>query len=110
MSIFDKSVEAILQEAVALVGEFDNLSNKGKKIDLTDYFNTPKEIRLASSVLKNAGVKPPEVDLLRQIAVLKNQLAGCEDNAKQAKIRARIELLQIEFNMAIERIQHYRGK
>ncbi len=109
MSIFNKSVETILQEAFAR-GEFDNLANKGKRIDLTDYFNTPKEMRLASSVLKSAGIKPPEVDLLREIADLKNQLARYEDNADQAKIHARIGLLQIEFNIAMERIRQGRGK
>ena len=109
MSVFNKSVETILQESIAR-GEFDNLPNMGKKIDLTDYFNTPKEMRVSSSVLKSAGIKPPEIELLRQIADLKNQLASCEDNAKQAKIHARIEILQIEFNMAIERIQQQRGK
>lgn len=107
--MFNKTVEILLQEAMAR-GEFDNLPNKGKPIDLTEYFNTPKELRVASSVLKSAGVKPPEVELLREIAELKNQLALCEDNAKQAEIRGRIRYLQIEFNIAMERIQQQRGK
>ena len=117
MSIFNKSVESLIQEAIAR-GEFDNLPNKGKRIDLTDYFNTPEELRMASSVLKSARVKPPEVELLRQIADLKNRLAKCEDNATQAKtgaepcrsIQKRIEMLQIEFNIAMERIQQQRRK
>ena len=107
MSIFDKVVESLLQEAIAR-GDFDNLPNKGKRLDLTDYFNTPEEFRLASSVLKNSGVKPPEVELLREIAELKNQLASCQDNDEQAKIQERIQLLQIEFNIAMERIQQRR--
>ena len=36
-------------------GELDNLSGKGKPIDLTEYFATPEEACLANSVLKNAG-------------------------------------------------------
>jgi len=107
--MFNKTVETLLQEAIAR-GEFDNLKNKGKPLDLTDYFNTPEELRVASSVLKSAGVKPPEVELLREIAELKNQLALCEDNAKQAEIQERIRYLQIEFNIAMERIQQQRGK
>ncbi len=107
--MFDKTVESLLQEAIAR-GEFDNLSNKGKPIDLTDYFNTPEEIRLASSILKSSGVKPPEVDLLRQIAELKTQLADCQDSDQQAEIQERLQLLQIEFNIAIERIQQQRRK
>ena len=107
--MFDKIVESLLQEAIAR-GEFDNLKNKGKPLDLTDYFNTPEELRVASSVLKNAGVKPPEVELLREIAELKDQLASCQDNETQAKIEERIRYLQIEFNIAMERIQQQRRK
>lgn len=109
MAIFDKVVESLLQEAIAR-GDFDNLPNKGKRLDLTDYFNTPEEIRLASSVLKSSGVKPPEVELLREIAEHKNRLASSQDNAEQAKIQERIQLLQIEFNIAMERIQQQRRK
>jgi len=113
--MFKNTVESQIQEAIAR-GDFDNLPNKGKKIDLTDYFNMPEEFRMASSILKNAGVKPPEVELLRQIAELKNQLAACQDNDqhsyehRQVKIRERIEMLQIEFNIAMERIQQQRRK
>lgn len=107
MPIFDKVVESLLQEAIAR-GDFDNLPNKGKRLDLTDYFNMPEEFRLASSVLRNSGVKPPEVEFLREIAELKNQLASCQDNDEQAKIKERIQLLQIEFNIAMERIQQRR--
>ena len=109
MSLFDKTVESLLQEAIAR-GEFDNLKNKGKRLDLTDYFNTPEELRVAASVLKNSGVKLPEVELLREIAELKNQLASTQDNDQQAKIKKRIELLQIDFNIAMERIQQQRRK
>jgi len=107
--MFNKTVESLIQEAIAR-GDFDNLPNKGKRIDLTDYFNTPEELRMASSILKSAGVKPPEIELLQKIAELKNQLASCKDNDQQIKIRERIEMLQIEFNIAMERIQQQRGK
>ncbi len=107
MPLFDKAVESLLQEAIAR-GEFDNLKNKGKKLDLTDYFNTPAELRVASSVLKNAGVKPPEVELLREIAELKNQLASTQDNDTQAKLQERIQYKQMEFNIAMERLQQRR--
>jgi len=43
---FDKAVEASIQEAF-LRGDFDNLPGKGKPIDLTEYFNTPEDVRVA---------------------------------------------------------------
>jgi hypothetical protein len=67
---FDKIVEALIKEAQAR-GEFDNLPGEGKPIDLTAYFETPEEVRLAQSLLKNAGMISPEVQLLKEIAELR---------------------------------------
>ncbi len=55
---FDRIVEAIIKEAMEH-GEFDNLSGKGKPMDLTAYFDTPEEDRVAYSILQNAGIMPP---------------------------------------------------
>jgi hypothetical protein len=71
---FDKIVEALIKEAQER-GEFDNLPGKGKPIDLTTYFETPEEVRLVQSVLKNAGIKSPEVQLLNEIAGMRQILA-----------------------------------
>jgi hypothetical protein len=108
-SMFDKIVESLLQEAMAR-GEFENLPNKGKPLDLTEYFNTPEEFRVAASILKNAGIKPREADMLREIAELKEKLASTEDNGEQASIQERIQYLQIGLNLALERIQQQRRK
>ncbi len=95
-------------------GEFQNLPNAGETIDLTDYFNTPKELRLAASVLKSAGLKPHEAELLENIAALKKELEkhpNTPENAeKRQKIQKRIEMLQMEFNMAVERIKEERRR
>ncbi len=109
MSVFDKSVEAILKEAIAR-GEFDDLPNAGERLDLTEYFNTPEEFRVAASILKNAGIKPREADMLREIAEEKKKLLSCQDSAEQAKIQERIQYLQIGLNLALERIQQQRRK
>jgi hypothetical protein len=81
---FDRIVEAKIQEAMER-GEFDNLPGKGKPIDLTEYFETPEEIRLAYSVLKNASMTSREVDLLKEIAELKQILATVLDHGKNRK-------------------------
>jgi len=67
--VFNRIVEAMIKEAMER-GEFDNLPGKGKPVDLTEYFETPEEIRLAHSMLKNAGMTSREVDLLNDIAEL----------------------------------------
>jgi hypothetical protein len=65
----ENSVEKLKREAMAR-GEFDNLVGYGKPIDLTAYFNTPEELRMAYSLLKSSKFIPDEVDLIRQIADL----------------------------------------
>ena len=67
---FDRIVEALIQEAMAR-GEFDNLPGQGKPIDLTDYFNTPEDLRVAQAMLKNADMVPVEVELLQEIVALR---------------------------------------
>jgi len=99
---FDRIVEAIIKEAMER-GEFDNLPGKGKPIDLTEYFETPQDVRLAASVLKNAGVTAPEVELLNEIAELRQVRAGILDEKKKSAIEAQIRQKQLEFSLKMER-------
>ncbi len=99
---FDKIVEALIKEAQEL-GEFDNLPGKGKPIDLTAYFETPEDIRVAQLVLKNAGLKSPEIQLLKEIAELKQVFAAIEDQKKKEEIQKQIQEKQIEFRIMMER-------
>ena len=99
---FERIVEAIIKEAMER-GEFDNLPGKGKPIDLTEYFETPEEVRVAHSVLKNAGMTSREVDLLKEIAELKQILAAVLDEKKKQEIEKQIRQKQVEFNLMMER-------
>ena len=102
---FDKAVEAVIKEAMER-GEFENLPGKGKPIDLTAYFGAPEEVRMAHSVLKNAGMKPREVDLLKEIAELKQILAALLDEKRKHEIQKQIQQKQVEFSLMME--QHRR--
>jgi hypothetical protein len=99
---FDKLVEALIKEAQER-GEFDNLPGKGKPIDLTTYFEMPEDVRVAQSVLKNAGMTSPEVELLKEIAGLRQILATLADEKKKKEIQKQIQEKQIEFNLMMER-------
>jgi len=99
---FDKVVEAIIQEAMAR-GEFENLSGCGNPIDLTEYFNTPEDIRVAESMLKNAGMVPVEIELLQEIAALKELLHSSLENIERDKYHKLLETKQLQFNLLMER-------
>lgn len=104
---FDKLVESIIKEAQER-GEFDNLPGKGKPIDLTAYFDTPEDVRMAYSILKNAGMNSREVDLLREIDELKQVHAAMLDERKKREISREIEKKQIEFGLIMERQRRQR--
>ena len=99
---FEKIVESIIQEAQAR-GEFENLPGKGKPIDLTEYFNTPEDVRVAQAVLKNAGMVPVEIELLQEIAALKELLVSIRDKSEVDKIRSRLVEKRLQFNLLLER-------
>ena len=99
---FDKIVESVIQEAMAR-GEFDDLPGRGKPIDLTEYFNTPEDVRMAQAMLKNAGMVPVEIELLHEVATLKEILHALVDENEKAKKLKLIEEKQLQFNLLLER-------
>lgn len=104
---FDKLVESIIKEAQER-GEFDNLPGKGQPLDLTAYFDTPEDLRMAYSVLKNAGMASREVELLKEIADLKQILPALLDEKKKKELQKEIEKKQIEFSLMMERQRRQR--
>ena len=99
---FEETVEAQIREAQAR-GDFDNLPGKGKLIDLTDYFNTPEEVRVAQSLLKNAGMVPVEIELLQEIAVLKDSLNSTIADVEKAKLQKLLKEKQLQFDILLEK-------
>ncbi len=100
----EKIVEAAIQDAMAR-GEFENLAGKGKPIDLTDYFNTPEEVRVAQAMLKNADLVPVELELWQEILALKEKISSLSEEAQKAKYRQNLEEKQLQFNLLAERRQ-----
>ncbi len=84
-------------------GEFDNLPGKGQPLDLTGYFSTPVAGRMAFSLLKSAGVLPPELELLKEVEVLEKAEARCRDERQRARIRDQIQSRRVAFALSLER-------
>lgn len=99
---FDRIADLKIREAMQ-EGEFDNLPNRGKPVDLDEYFKWPAELRMAFSVLKSAGCVPEEVELLNEIATLELTLAGALREDERARLRKTIALRRTQLNIALER-------
>jgi hypothetical protein len=99
---FDEAIETQIKEAQAK-GEFDNLPGKGKPIDLTEYFNTPEDVRVAQAMLKNAGIVPVEIELLQEIAALQELLGSTNEKSEMDNMRKLLKEKQLQFNLLLER-------
>jgi hypothetical protein len=104
-----KVVEEMIQEAIAR-GKFDNLPGAGKPLDMDAYFALPEEDRLAYTALKNAGYVPDEVGVLREIKLLRDQLALTHDDERKRALHKRIDEKTLKFNLMIEQRQNARRK
>lgn len=89
-------------------GEFDDLPGKGKPIDLSEYFKMPEDVRVAQTMLKNAGMNSREVELLKEVAELKQILERIVDEKKKLEIQKQIQEKQIEFSLMMERQKRQR--
>jgi hypothetical protein len=106
---FEKLVEAKIKEAMEN-GEFDNLSGKGKPVDLTAYFATPEDLRLGYSILKNANVIPQEVELLKEIESLKEKFERCTGKDEREKLKQEIDDKTLSFNLLFEHYKRRHGR
>lgn len=70
-------------------GELRAAPSFGKPLDFGDgYEETPLELRMPMKILKDAGVVPPEVQTMREIATLQAQLDALGSEADDEAARA----------------------
>jgi hypothetical protein len=103
----DRLVDEMIREAMAR-GDFDNLPGHGKPQNLDNYFAAPEDLRMAWSVLKNAGYLPEEVQLMKDIAALRERLAAVQSDAERAKLKKDLDEKILSFNVVMEQRQRAR--
>jgi hypothetical protein len=84
MDAFEKIAERKIQEAIRN-GEFDNLLNSGRPIDLDEDCLVPPELRMAYRVLKNCGCIPPELEIRNEIISLRSMINSLDDDQERMK-------------------------
>ena len=98
----EKFVDEQIRKAIE-AGEFDDLSGKGKPIDLRAYFETPEDLRMAYSILKSNNFVPEEVEMLKDIGALKKRLEASSDEEQKKRLKKEITEKTYTFNMLIEK-------
>ena len=87
-------------------GELRHAPSWGRPLDFGDGFDqTPAELRMGFKILKDAGVVPHEVTMLREVAQLKEQLSAmAHDCGEAAAMRRRIAELQQAVALRLEKL------
>ncbi|MDY6854871.1 MAG: DnaJ family domain-containing protein [Thermodesulfobacteriota bacterium] len=80
-------------------GEFDNLSGKGKPLNLESDSRIPEELRTAYKILKNANVLPPEVELAKKIQSIEALLSSITDDRERYEKIKILNMKIMEFNL-----------
>ena len=84
-------------------GELRSAPSYGKPLAPTEGWDeTPAEFRLPFKILKDAGIVPPEVEAMREVAALKRELQACTDPGAQQALRQRISDKQQALALRLE--------
>ena len=87
-------------------GELKAAPSYGKPLNLGDgYGETPEELRMGMKILKDAGVVPPEVELMREIAALRKSLDGAADNDETRAAGLRLQAMQQQLALRLEKLR-----
>lgn len=103
MKIYE-GVEGQIKAAIER-GDFDNLPNRGKPLDLSGWLKTPEHLRMSYSILKNAGYKPSEVHTKKEMATLRDMIENESDEEKKARLLKKLSALAITDAIRMERVR-----
>ncbi|MEO6410710.1 MAG: DUF1992 domain-containing protein [Burkholderiaceae bacterium] len=105
MPTLDEHIAQSLREAQRS-GELQSAASWGKPLDLDDgYAQTPEELRMAFKALKDAGMVPPEVETMRQIAALARSIEAEPDATDVQARRQRLSELRQHLALRLEKLR-----
>lgn len=102
--MLDDHIGQSLRESEA-AGELRHAPSWGKPLDFADgYAQTPDELKLPMKMLKDAGIVPPEVELMREIAALAERLEGRPQDESARADRQRLAEMRQALALRLEKL------
>jgi Domain of unknown function (DUF1992) len=83
----------------------EELPGKGKPLDLNEYFSWPEDQRIGLSLLKNSGCVPFEVEQLREIKRLSDEIGKCADDQAKIRLQRRLQEERVQLSLRIEQLR-----
>ncbi len=94
---FEQIVEERIRQAQE-GGEFVDLPGAGKPLVVEDLSGVPEELRLPYKILKNAGCKPPELQIKDEIRQTEQLLENMGDTREKYRVLKKLNYLIMKFN------------
>lgn len=86
-------------------GELKAAASYGKPLNLGDgYDETPAELRMGYKILKDAGVVPPEVELMQHIEAQRREFDALAEGAAKQAARQRLSEMQQQLALRLEKL------
>jgi hypothetical protein len=104
----EKVLDEQIQRAIA-EGKFDNLRGAGKPLNLDDYFATPEDIRAGYTLLKNNDFVPPEIELLKEIGILREKIKASADESEKKILTKTLHEKSLALTLILERNRRQRS-
>lgn len=105
LKLIDDHIGEHLRDSEAS-GELRNAPSWGKPLQFNDgYDDTPAELRMAMKILHDAGVVPPEVELMQQLAALRREAAAATDTDQARSLSKQASDLEQLIKLRLERLQ-----
>jgi Domain of unknown function (DUF1992) len=109
LALLDDHIGQHLRDSVAS-GELRAAPSYGKPLAFGDgYDETPAELRMGMKILKDAGVVPPEVEMMRDAAALEAQLATITDAAERSMLQQRLSEMRQAIALRLEGLARNRS-
>jgi hypothetical protein len=103
------SVDKLIEEWLA-ENDCEELPGKGKPLNLDEYFSWPEDLRLGYSILKNSGYVPEEVEQLREIKRLEEELRICSDATRRIRLERKLREEQVNLSLRLEQSRRQRKR
>lgn len=105
LQVLDDQIGQALRESEAN-GELRSAPSWGKPMPAdAGWEQTPDALKMPMKILKDAGVLPPEVELMKEIAALQAALDAAADEAAARPLRARLQDKRQALALRLERLR-----
>ena len=102
-------VDKLIEEWLAQ-NEGEELPGTGQPLNFDEYFSWPEDQRIGLSLLKNSGCVPLEVEQLREIKRLNDEIERSKDEQVRAALRRKLQEEGVQLNLRIEQSRRRRSR